>query len=439
MQRKTFYHSRNNERGQVVLIAVLTALFVGMVIVIGAGIPALRDAQTARELFSSKQALAMAESGEEDAFYRIKKALPHQSPIVITLDSHIATTSIADNLDTGLREVRATGTAGLLLTSYRKKKLDLVRGDDVTFNYGVQSGSGGLTLANSSSIVGNVYSNGSVSGDGNYIYGTVVSAGESGLINNIHATGTVKAHSIQNSVVDKDAYYGCDSCISNTTVGGESYSDSADPPPKSFAISDDIIDGWEIAAESGTIVNCSGTREIRNTEVTIGPTKYTCNLTIKGSTVTLAGPVWATGNIYFDTGSIIRVATTSGRKSEVMIADLPSDRTTSSKIIIGQTTTFQNSGTNGSYVGLISRNRSAEDGGSVKAIDLGQSATGDVLLYTNHGLVSIGQSSNLKEVTGYKIELANSAQVVYQTGVADPIFDTGPGGTWNIYDWRERQ
>ncbi len=86
---------------------------------------------------------------------------------------------------------------------------------------------------------------------------------------------------------------------------------------------------------------------------------------------------------------------------------------------------------------LVSRNLSAENAGSTIAIDLQQSASGAILLYANHGKISIAQSSQLKEVTGYSILLQNSSQLNYESGAASELFNTGPGGSYNIYDWKE--
>ena len=82
----------------------------------------------------------------------------------------------------------------------RNVQAALTQGSGASFNYGVQSGIGGVLLENSSSIIGNVYSNGPVDGAGsNLIKGDVVSAGPSGLVKDIHATSSVYAHTIQNA------------------------------------------------------------------------------------------------------------------------------------------------------------------------------------------------------------------------------------------------
>ena len=86
---------------------------------------------------------------------------------------------------------------------------------------------------------------------------------------------------------------------------------------------------------------------------------------------------------------------------------------------------------------LLSQNKSAETGGSEKAIKVANSAQGELLLYAGHGEVELQNTINLREVTAYKILIKNSAQISYTTGLANTLFDTGPGGSYDILDWRE--
>ena len=46
-------------------------------------------------------------------------------------------------------------------------------------------------------------------------------------------------------------------------------------------------------------------------------------------------------------------------------------------------------------------------------------------------------SVKLKEVSGYLIEAENSAEVTYETGLANLLFTSGPSGGWNLTDWEE--
>ena len=88
---------------------------------------------------------------------------------------------------------------------------------------------------------------------------------------------------------------------------------------------------------------------------------------------------------------------------------------------------------------MISQNNSAELGGSESAISMDNSASGSVILYAGHGLIDIQNSATLKEVTGYKIKAKNSANIVYNTGLANTLFTSGPGGGYEILNWKETQ
>jgi hypothetical protein len=141
------------------------------------------------------------------------------------------------------------------------------------------------------------------------------------------------------------------------------------------------------------------------------------------------GPIWVTGDITTKTGPTIKLDSSLGSQNVAIIADNPSDTTGSGKITIGQTTIFQGSGSTGSFVFLISQNNSAETGGSVVAIDMGQGASA-LVAYAAHGLLTLSQSVSVKEATGYKIHLTQSANVVYDTGLPSTVFQSGAGGSW---------
>ncbi len=42
-------------------------------------------------------------------------------------------------------------------------------------------------------------------------------------------------------------------------------------------------------------------------------------------------------------------------------------------------------------------------------------------------------------MTGFAILLKNSAELIYDQGLASSLFDTGPGGSWDLIDWRETE
>ena len=65
------------------------------------------------------------------------------------------------------------------------------------------------------------------------------------------------------------------------------------------------------------------------------------------------------------------------------------------------------------------------------------SASGAIILYSNHGLISISNSATLKQVTGYKIKAKNTANIIYDIGLPSTLFDSGPGGGFDISSWTE--
>jgi hypothetical protein len=403
-------------------MSVMFLLLISTVVVVRGANPAKSDAQLARELYESKYSAIIGEASAEDVSFRIRRSLAYDNSETIVLGGYSATTTVTDNVSAGTKSINTTSS---VLGAVRKTNVGLSRGDRVSFNYGVQAGNGGFSMANSSSVTGNVYSNGSVTGSGNTVRGTVVSAGPSGLVNNIHATSSMYAHTIQNSTVDRDAYY---VTKTNTTVTGTSYPASADQATSSFPISDALIAEWEAEALLGGGYNGACPYQIKTT-VTIGPLKVPCDLEISnGAQVTLAGHVWVVGDISFKNNGGISMASALGSRAIGLIADNPANRTTASKITISN-----------SFIFLISGNTSSEGGGPTTAIDLSNSASGAVILYTNHGKISIGNSSTLKSVTGYLISMSNTATLIYDTGLANTVFDTGPSGSWDVTGWRESQ
>jgi hypothetical protein len=441
---KFFKTKQNLQSGQAMITAVIFFLAISITIVLGIASPILKQVRIGNELIVSKQAYFSAQGGFEDVISRIQSSKQVLSTETLSINNGTVNTVTSD-ITLG-KEVTSTATIN---GEVRKIQIDLILGTGVSFHYGIQAGNGGFVLDgnNSSKIIGNVFSGGTVvaTGQGNYIYGDVISAGSSGLINGVHATGTAYAHTIQNSTIDKDAYY---TTITGSTATGASctggtnthcHPGSTDQDIAALPISDDQITEWESdAAAGGTSSNCSsGTYNI-TASTTIGPLKIPCNLTIKGATVTITGPIWVTGNIAIQTGSTVKMDSSLGDANVAIIADNTTNRLTSSLIDLTQQATFQGSGSSDSYIFLISQNNSSENGGSTDAISLGQGASG-VIGYASHGQITLSQSANLKEVTAYKIVLTNSAVATYDRGLPSVLFNSGPTGGYSILTWKEVQ
>jgi hypothetical protein len=430
------------------LIIVQTILFLALAVSIIVAVinPIVSGFVSARSYAYSKQSFLAADSATEEAMYRLKNGKTIGSSVTVNLSSGSA--SVAISSSGGNRTITSAGSQNAF---NRTIQVNLQLGTGISFHYGIQSGNGGFSFANTSSVIGNVFSSGPVTGSGNNVYGSVISAGSSGLISGIIATGTAYAHTIQNSTIGTaanpaDAYY---QSISNTYVSSTTASctgnshchpGSADQVASALPISDAQISQWESDATIGGTATCSGGTYSVPNNATIGPLKVPCDLSINGASTTIAGAIWVTGNITIK-GSAVHMGSDLSSQNVPIIADNPSNRTTSSIISIQTTSAFYAAGcpnacVPGAFVFMISQNNSAETGGSTVAIDPGQTSSG-IIAYAAHGLINVGNSVYLKEVTAYKIALSNSANVTYDTGLGSSLFEAGPGGGYDTLGWSE--
>ena len=166
-----------NNSGAAMLVVVVFLIFISLAIISGLVVPSVREFKISSESINSKKSYFLAESGVEDAMYRILTNKPISSSETITLDSNSATTNITSNGNQ--KEIVSLGD----VSNYeRKVDLLLTAGSGVSFNYGVQVGQGGIDLQGSSGINGNVYANGPITGStSSFITGTAISANSPAL------------------------------------------------------------------------------------------------------------------------------------------------------------------------------------------------------------------------------------------------------------------
>ena len=128
---------------------------------------------------TSKQSLFLAESGVEDAIYRLKNNYPIDASEVLSLNGSDTTTNITSP---SADEKRITSSANI--SNYeRTLNVELQTDVGVSFNYGVQVGPGGIHL-DSGQVNGNIYANGPItasSSGSNNITGTAISANSPSL------------------------------------------------------------------------------------------------------------------------------------------------------------------------------------------------------------------------------------------------------------------
>lgn len=425
------------KKGQIILLAVVLA---GVFAMVSTALVSFVNSygRAERTTVAAAQALAIAEGALENAIGKLNQNPAYAGETNTALGGGTFTVTLS-TIDTGTKRVTVTASVPNTVTPTAIKivKANIgINSSAISFHYGIQSGNGGFKMENSSKVTGNVFSSGSVIGTSqNMIYGDVISSGAGGLVYGIHATSSVYAHRIGNAsestVIDKDAYYA--TTKTNTTVTGTSHPGSADQPVADLPISDEQISQWEATAAAGGTITCSnGSYNITSGSRSLGPVKIPCNLDISGSAVvTIQGHIWVTGNITVQNSAKVKMDPALGATNVAIIADNPTNRLTSSTIKVKNTATFENSGTAGSFVFLISQNNSAETGGDEEAFELSNSASA-LVAYAAHGLIPLENTVSLKEVTAYKIRLKNSASVTYDSGLPSAVFQSGPGGSWSF-------
>ncbi len=187
--------------GAAMMIFTLFVFFISMTIIAGISRPAIREFVLGKNILDSKQSYFLSESGVEDAFYRIKNSKQIDASETLVLGDTTVTTTITD-VASGEKEIISSGDTG---DYQRKMNMTVQQGVGTSFNYGMQSGTGGVTLNNSSKIIGNVYSNGPITGSGS-VTGTAVSAsGASGTVDQSYGTGTPTSdNTFGNATVTED-------------------------------------------------------------------------------------------------------------------------------------------------------------------------------------------------------------------------------------------
>lgn len=442
--------TQSRAKGAAMILFVLFFAFATSSLMFVLGQNIFSDVTDFNRLADGKQSFLTSESLTDDVVYRrVFETLSVDTVESLQLGNVIAySTSTYDNV-LDMYVINTSARAGKTI---RKSHAELSIAAGSAFNYGLQAGNGGIDLDNGARVLGNIYSNGSVIGSNRSdILGDVVSAGPAGLVRDVHATGTVFANSIDDIQTDVAAYYNVDQHPtgpkkSNIPVG-QRHTPAPNQATTSFPLSTTTIQEWKdsitnvIAATDPECI--SGTYTI-DSSITLGYVKIECNVDIKdlgapATVVTLTGPVWIAGNLSFTQGPEIRVHPSLGRRSVQMIVDKTSNRLTSSKISLNQSTQFTGSGDSRSYVMILSMNESASLGGPEIAIDLTNSANGSIIAYAEKGLVQIGNHANLKEITAHQINVGQNTDVVYETGLASLIFTSGPGGSYVIDDWQQNK
>ncbi len=448
---KTKNYKLKTNSGQAMLISVIFFLFISLSIIAGLVSPSVREFKIANDAIHSRQSFFLAESGVEDAYYRIVRngTLPASgTQIIISLNGATASTTIIDTS----ASIKTITSLGDLSLRQRKSELKITSGDGVTFRYGTQAGQGGIIFQENSFLSGNLYSNGNIVGANNaYITGNVFVAGNTGSISNMclggmktqgsscavvgGVTGNTHAHTVTGSHITGALY--CQVGGTGNNANNKACNTTLPVPVAiDLPVTEAQITAWKVDAAAISSNNVTGNLTI-STNQTIGPMKIVGNLTISGTPiVTIADTVWVTGNIFFNGGqnTVIKLASTYGNQSGIIIAD--------GYINVGNNMVFEDSGTLGSYIMILStsvcdENTSVSSCNGKNAITINNNAN-IVIANAQNGTISFANNATVKEVVGQTIRLKQNVGIYYGTGVINVGFTSGPSGSWGISSWQEK-
>jgi hypothetical protein len=415
----------NYQSGAAMLVSVIFFLFISLAIVLGLMSPVARGFKNTSVNTSSKQAYFLAESGGEDAAYRIKNNKTISGSETITLNSSSVTTTVT-TLVGGDKEIVSLGD---LNSFQREVTVTLRAGDGAVFKYGTQAGQGGFVFQNNSHVSGSLYSNGDIVGsNGAYITGDAFVAGSTGTISNMRVgyggTGEAHAHTVTGSTITGNLY--CQSGSGNNKACNTS---EDDPISQDLPITDEQIASWTADAVAGGTT--SGNVTI-SSPTTLGPRKIAGNLTIT-STLTLANTLYVTGNV--NISGTVKLSSSYGSNSGMIISD--------GYITIGNGVIFQDSGTAGSYIMLLTNSNcdvsmSGAPCNGNNAIDVSNNSSISIV-NAQQGTVYFSNNAGVKEAVGNKIILKNNVGISYGSGIISTNFTSGPTGSWVLGGWTESE
>ena len=427
------------QKGFAALLFAILILAVIFAIGLSAAILTFGQQIISGNITKSTQAYFSAEAGIEDALVRLSKGKPWSSPYTLTT-GNVSTNVVISDIIGGSRAITSQGS---FVNRIRKAQVVYqISTQDVAFHYGVQVGDLGLQMGSSAKVHGNVFSNGPIVGSSSAkIYGDVISSGPSGRIEdmeidsaegggNAWATTIVGGNDCE---VDGDAHYV--TSIDCDTVGGGTLQEADPVGHQDMPITQEQITEWKNEAAAGGEI--AGYSLGSSNKDSLGPVKVNGNMSVGSSAeLTMTGTIWVTGDLSLTSSAAVELASGYGSFSGVIVVN--------GKINVGSSVVFCGSEgykgggkcntSVGSYIMLLSTKNAPNP--SDPAIEA-TSSTKTAILYASDGFIKLSSSSKLKEATGYGISMTSSAEVTYETGLADVRFSSGPGGSWEVTSWKE--
>lgn len=423
----------NNKKGFIALILAILILGVVLAIILSVSFLAVGEQKIINNFVVSDQSYYTAEAGIEDALLRLKNnpsmpALSYSFPV-----GSGATNVVIPIMIGGSRVLTSQGSVSGRIR--KAQAVYAIDADSISFHYGAQIGDGGMEMGNNSRIKGNVFSNGSViagSGRG-YIDNSIIVAHNGNKIKGLSVGQDATVHTCENSTITGTLTYVSGGSVINCSAGVETKSRPNEIPPEDLPISQSQINDWKADGLAGGVI--TNDYIIDGTTASLGPVQIGTDANPRNLTITnnarirVTGTIYVTGNITFSNNATIELDSASyGSFSGVIIAD--------GKINVSNNVVLKGSGVTGSYLLIFSTNNSLDP--ASPAILVSNNAEG-AIFYANQGMILLNNNMEAREITGYKIKIENNAEIEYESGLENTLFSSGPGGSWQVEDWKETE
>jgi hypothetical protein len=258
---------------------------------------------------------------------------------------------------------------------------------------------------------------------------SVYIGGETGKITNMKVgffgIGEAWAREIDNTIT------GTVYCQIGTGNSSACNTSRSDPLPSSMPISSGNIEEWKDTASTGgstSTVTVDGSKTM-----TLGPIKINGNLKVEASgKLYLKGPIYVTGTVTVSGNGKIYVDSSMGAASGLIISD--------DVVLIEGSGGIYGSGAVGSYVVVATTsscpNSPSCPSGSAYAVKI-SGAAGSVVVVALDGSVQLEGSVSIKSLVANSVKMSGTSNIVYESGLADLSFTSGPSGTWTVSSWKE--
>ncbi|HBG81739.1 TPA: hypothetical protein DDW69_02745 [candidate division CPR2 bacterium] len=402
-KQRTVNREQNNTKGSI-LVPVLVFMLILVAIATSLTSLVVKNIKSNRLLLNQTLSLQGSEAGIEKALWNLKNGINDPAITGSESDFWEYETTITSGVDEKI--ITSTGYSPNK-TGYKARKTirtvlkdSLYINSSLAFQYAAQIGDGGLTMKNSSTVKGAVYSNGDINANiDTLIEGDAYTSG-------VFTDAVWPALQNHNPPYEKSA---------------------GNPPNPSIPLPDLRLESFKALGQSPEISGGDYTVPTKTT-VELGPGKINGNLTLgKEATLELKGVIYITGNLNVGNDCKIRLHPTMDAGTAIVVHGT---------VTIGNGTTVFRKGPD--YIIIFSE--STNIGSPAITLNTATETVTDEnggVYYAGQGLISVHNKAWPIAVYGYKVELNNSATLDYDNGLANAKFKSGKGATWAVVSWQE--